>query len=147
MADSNAAPNYPAPSPLPFTVQFIQHGKEINYQEMSDAVVHFAINGYDDVPFSNLWRIACQWPNIASAKGPSPTTITMLEEIKAKGFDWKHGEKMLTTLKLGMNADFQYDYVEVVVPKSVLEKQKEEEKTKMMQMREKVAILNQLHNT
>ena len=80
-------------APDPFTIEFLHCGNVISDDDMDTAVVHYSINGYADVPFNNLWRIARQWPNIAAAKAPSVTTEKMIDEIKSKGYDWRHVAK------------------------------------------------------
>lgn len=71
--------------------QYSKDGQDIAFETIFNVVKRFAINGYDDVPASNLKRIAARHANIHEAlpMAPSPGTRKMLEYLQSNGYDWR----------------------------------------------------------
>lgn len=71
-------------------IQYTHNGAKITDNEMANAVQRFAINGYDDVPASNLYRIAKMNANVHAAipRAPSENTGIMLNYLADNNYDW-----------------------------------------------------------
>lgn len=70
------------------SVTFTRAGKPVSAEEVKEFVAPFAINGYTDVPYSNLRAYIRAFATIGAAQMISANSWTMIEAMRAAGFDW-----------------------------------------------------------
>ena len=70
-------------------VQFYYNGTKVSHDYINKFVQGFQINGYRDVPMSNVLGYANLFANISEARQVGPRSWEMIRSMKANGYDWK----------------------------------------------------------